>query len=79
MARVTGQGLPAGLVASAQLGVPAAVAALGLSQGVIDPGVAGAIVAAALGSLAACSVGAALMARASSPAAGEVAVPAAPP
>ena len=79
VARVTRQSLPAGLVATAQLGVPAAVAALGLSLGVIDPGLAGAIVAAALGSLAACSVGAALMARTSSPATGEVAIPAAPP
>ncbi len=64
VARITGQSLPAGLVASAQLGVPAGVAALGLSQGIIDPGVAGAIVVAALGSLAACGVGAALRARA---------------
>jgi len=77
VARLTGQGLPAGRVASAQLGVPAAVAALGLSEGVIDPGVAGAIVVAALGSLAACSAGAALMARAPSATVGAAAVRAA--
>src|SRR6185437_5380388 len=40
VARITGQSLPAGLVASAQLGVPAGFAALGLSQVIIDPGVA---------------------------------------
>ena len=78
VARVTGQGLPAGLVASAQLGVPAAVAAIGLSEGIIDPGLASAIVAAALGSLALCGVGAVLMARAPSPAVGAAAVRAAP-
>jgi len=63
VARLTGQRLGAGLVATAQLGVPAAVAALGLSQGIIDPGLAGAIVAAALGSLALTSLGAVLMRR----------------
>jgi Kef-type K+ transport system membrane component KefB len=77
-ARLTGQRFPAGLVASAQLGVPAAVAALGLSEGVLDPGVAGAIVTAALGSLALCSVGVALMARAQSSSVGAAAGPAAP-
>jgi len=78
VARVTRQRLSAGLVATAQLGVPAAVAALGLSEGVIDAGVAGAIVAAALGSLALCSLGAALMARAPSPGLGAAVVRPAP-
>ena len=40
--------VPAGLAATAQLGVPAAVAALGLSQHVISPVIATAIVASAL-------------------------------
>lgn len=48
----------AGLLASAQLGVPSAVAALGLSERVITPTQAGAIMAAAVISLAACSIGA---------------------
>jgi len=47
----------AGLVASAQLGVPAAVASLGLSEHVISAAVATAIVAAALVSLGVCAVG----------------------
>lgn len=46
-----------GLVASAQLGVPAAVASLGLSEGVLSPEVATAIVAAALVSLGVCTFG----------------------
>jgi Kef-type K+ transport system membrane component KefB len=50
-ALVTKQAPAAGLVATAQLGVPAAVVALGLQEGVIDPGVGGAIIAAALASV----------------------------
>jgi Kef-type K+ transport system membrane component KefB len=53
--------LSAGLVASAQLGVPAAVASLGLAEGVISGAVATAIVAAALVSLAVCTVGVELL------------------
>jgi Kef-type K+ transport system membrane component KefB len=52
----------AGLVAS-QLGVPSAVVALGLSERVITSAQAGAIILAALISLAACALGAALLAR----------------
>jgi Kef-type K+ transport system membrane component KefB len=51
-ALATKQAPAAGLVATAQLGVPAAVVAVGLQEGVIDPGVGGAIVAAALASVA---------------------------
>jgi Kef-type K+ transport system membrane component KefB len=49
--------LSAGLVASAQLGVPAAVASLGLADGAISSTVATAIVAAALVSLVVCTLG----------------------
>jgi len=49
--------LGAGLAASAQLGVPAAVASLGLAEGVLSSKVATAIVAAALVSLCVCTVG----------------------
>lgn len=49
--------LSAGLTATAQLGVPAAVASLGLSEGVLAGTVATAIVAAAVVSLGVCTVG----------------------
>jgi Kef-type K+ transport system membrane component KefB len=49
--------LSAGLAASAQLGVPAAVASLGLAGGVLSSTVATAIVAAALTSLVVCTLG----------------------
>ncbi|MFI4984609.1 MAG: cation:proton antiporter [Solirubrobacterales bacterium] len=49
--------LDAGLAASAQLGVPAAVASLGLSERVLSGPVATAIVAAALVSLGVCTIG----------------------
>lgn len=57
-------GLPAasGLVAAAQMGVPAAVATLGLAAGVLTPGQAAAVLAAVLISLAVCSFGAARIA-----------------
>jgi Kef-type K+ transport system membrane component KefB len=53
--------LSAGLAGSAQLGVPAAAASLGLSEGVLSSAVATAIVAAAVVSLAACTVGVELL------------------
>jgi Kef-type K+ transport system membrane component KefB len=53
-----------GLLASAQIGVPAAVIALGLPAGAIDQGQASAIFCAALVSIAACSTGAAMLRRA---------------
>lgn len=53
--------LGAGLLASAQLGVPAAVVSIGLSSGQLTAGQAAAIMAAALASLGACAVGSALV------------------
>jgi Kef-type K+ transport system membrane component KefB len=53
----------AGMVASAQLGVPSAMVALGLPLHVLTPPQAAAIIVAALVSIAVCSVGAAGMAR----------------
>jgi len=47
----------AGLAASAQLGVPAAIASLGLAEGVLSDAVATAIVAASLVSLGVCTLG----------------------
>jgi Kef-type K+ transport system membrane component KefB len=55
---------PGALAASAQLGVPAAVASLGLSEHVLSPVAATAVVAAALVSLAVCTAGVGLLARA---------------
>jgi|SRR5271154_44811 len=59
--------LSAGLVASAQLGVPAAVASLGLAEGVVSSTVATAIVAAALVSLGVCTFGVQRLARVLAP------------
>jgi Kef-type K+ transport system membrane component KefB len=53
----------AGLVATAQLGVPSAIVALGLPLHVLTGPQAAAIVVAALASIAVCSLGAAAMAR----------------
>ena len=60
-ARVTRQPPAAGLLASAQLGVPAAIVALGLPEHVITSTQAAAIVTASMISLAVCSVGAAAL------------------
>ncbi len=49
--------LAAGLAASAQLGVPAAIASLGLAEHVLSPEVAAAIIVAALVSLGVCTLG----------------------
>ncbi len=54
---VTRRELRVGLAASAQLGVPAAVASLGLAEGVLSSTVATAIVAAAVVSLGVCTLG----------------------
>jgi Kef-type K+ transport system membrane component KefB len=59
------QGVAGGLAATAQLGVPAAVASLGLADHALSPVVATAIVASALISLAVCTVGVDMLARAS--------------
>jgi Kef-type K+ transport system membrane component KefB len=53
----TGRAPSTGLAASAQLGVPAAVASIGLAEGVLSSAVATAIVAAALVSLGVCTLG----------------------
>jgi Kef-type K+ transport system membrane component KefB len=57
--------LAGALTASAQLGVPAAVASLGLAEHLLSALVATAIVASALVSLAVCTAGVAMLARAS--------------
>jgi Kef-type K+ transport system membrane component KefB len=67
-ARLTRQPAASGLLASAQLGVPSAIVALGLSEQVITSAQGAAIITAAMLSLAVCSLGAGLMAaRAKSP------------
>jgi Kef-type K+ transport system membrane component KefB len=55
--------LPAGLLASAQLGLPAGVVSLGLSQGILTPGQGAAVVGSALVTLAVSSAGAVLLER----------------
>jgi Kef-type K+ transport system membrane component KefB len=62
--RVRGLPLSAGLTATAQLGVPAAVASLGLSAGVLSGSIATAIVASSLVSLGMCTLGVELLVRA---------------
>jgi Kef-type K+ transport system membrane component KefB len=57
------RGVAGALAATAQLGVPAAVASLGLSEHLLSPVVATAIVASALVSLAVCTLGIELLAR----------------
>jgi Kef-type K+ transport system membrane component KefB len=52
---------PAGLVATAQLGVPSAVVTLGLEARTVTPAQAAAVMAAVVGSLVACAAGAALL------------------
>ena len=64
-----------GLLATAQVGVPAAVIALGLPIGAITQAQASAIFAAALGTIAACSVGGAVLKRLAGTAAVAAAVP----
>ena len=62
-AALTKQPLAAGLAATVQLGVPAAVASLGLQTGVVSPGAAAAIMAAALVSIAVSGLGVSLLDR----------------
>ncbi len=62
-ARLSGQRAPAAYVATAQLGVPAAVVALGLQAGVLTSAQGAAIITAALVSLAVAALGATLLAR----------------
>jgi len=68
---------PAGLLASAQLGLPAGVVSLGLTEHVVTAGQGAAIVAAALITLGISSLGAVLLSR--TPAATPTAAPAATP
>ncbi len=56
-----------GLLASAQLGLPAGVVALGLAERILTPGQGAAIVASALISLGVASLGAVLLSRAAGP------------
>jgi Kef-type K+ transport system membrane component KefB len=62
-ALLSGQGPPAALAATAQLGVPAGVVAIGLAEGVITPGQGGAIILAALASIGLCTLGVGRLAR----------------
>ncbi len=62
-ALATRQPAAAGLAATAQLGLPAGVATLGLQQRVLTPGQAAAILLAALATIAICPVGIMLIAR----------------
>jgi Kef-type K+ transport system membrane component KefB len=54
---------PSGLLASAQLGLPAGVVSLGLTEGVLTPGQGAAIVASAVATLGASAAGAILLER----------------
>jgi Kef-type K+ transport system membrane component KefB len=67
-ALLTRQPLAAGLAATAQLGVPAAVVTLGLQQHILTSGEGAAIVAAALASLALTAAGVSRLGRDSAPA-----------
>ena len=62
--RLTGQGAASSFLATAQLGVPAAVVALGLQEGVLSAAQGAAIMIAALVSLAIAALGATVLARA---------------
>jgi Kef-type K+ transport system membrane component KefB len=62
-AALTRQGLPAALIASAQVGVPAAVVALGFQENVLSPAQGAAIITAALASLLLATLGTSILAR----------------
>jgi Kef-type K+ transport system membrane component KefB len=62
-ALATRQPLSAGLIATAQLGVPAAVVQIGLQEHVITPALGAAVTLAALATLALCALGTGLLAR----------------
>ncbi|HEY5200273.1 MAG TPA: cation:proton antiporter [Acidothermaceae bacterium] len=63
LARLVGQPLPLAVLASAQLGVPVAAAALGAQGGLLQPGEGGAILGAAVLTLAVAAVGGAYAKR----------------
>lgn len=66
-ALATRQPLSAGLIATAQLGVPAAVVQIGIEEHVITPALGAAVTLAALATLALCALGTDLLARQSEP------------
>jgi Kef-type K+ transport system membrane component KefB len=66
-ALATRQPPAAGLIATAQLGVPAAVVQIGLQEHVITPGLGAAVTLAALATLALCALGTNLLARRTEP------------
>jgi Kef-type K+ transport system membrane component KefB len=66
-ALATRQPLSAGLIATAQLGVPAAVVQIGLQEDVITPALGAAVTLAALATLAICALGTDLLARRTEP------------
>jgi Kef-type K+ transport system membrane component KefB len=71
VARLMRMPFGAGLLASAQLGLPAGVVALGLTEHILEPGQGAAIVASALLTLGASAAGAALLSRSAPRAAAE--------
>src|SRR5262249_59794384 len=73
--RLTGQRLAGGLLTSAQLGVPSAIVALGLSDHVLSANEAGAIVTAAVVTVIISGAAAAVLARTNTVAAPEEAAP----
>jgi Kef-type K+ transport system membrane component KefB len=62
-AMATRQPLSAGLIATAQLGVPVAVVQIGLQEDVISPGLGAAVTLAALTTIGLCALGTDLLAR----------------
>jgi Kef-type K+ transport system membrane component KefB len=66
-ALATRQPPSAGLIATAQLGVPAAVVQIGLQERVITPALGAAVTLAALATLALCALGTDLLARRTQP------------
>jgi Kef-type K+ transport system membrane component KefB len=66
-ALATRQPLPAGVIATAQLGVPAAVVQIGLQEHVITPALGAAVTLAALATLGLCALGTDLLARRTAP------------
>ena len=72
---LTRQGVPSALAATAQLGVPAGVVAIGLQEGVLTPGQGAAVILAALASIGICALGVGMMARQAAARAPEAALP----
>jgi len=66
-AAVTRQGAGAALVACGQLGLPAAIATLGIQTGRLSPGVGGTILVAGLISVPIATVGVRMLARGAGP------------